>query len=66
MLAQALHTLGYRDEALRSSERALTMARGLAEPYTLAWVLRSVVELLLRRGDYSMAEEFWGGGHSTV
>ena len=56
-LAQALHTLGYPDKALNSGERALTMARGLAHPYTLAWVLRSLGDLLLRRGDYPMAQE---------
>jgi tetratricopeptide (TPR) repeat protein len=57
MLADVLHTVGYPDQALKCDERALTMARGLVHPYTLAWVLRSVVELLLRRGDYRMAEE---------
>ena len=57
MLAHVLHTFGYPDQALKCDERALTMARGLAHPYTLGWVLRNVVELLLRRGDYRMAEQ---------
>ena len=57
MLAHVLHTLGYPDQALKCDERALTMARGLEHPYTLSWVLRNVVELFLRRGDYRMAEE---------
>jgi len=56
MLAHVLYTLGYPDQALKCDERALTMARGLAHPYTLAWVLGSMVELLLKRGDYCMAE----------
>jgi hypothetical protein len=38
------------------------MARGLAHPYTLAWVLGSVVELLLRRGDYHKAKELAAEG----
>jgi class 3 adenylate cyclase/tetratricopeptide (TPR) repeat protein len=57
MLAHVLHTVGYPDQALKCGERALTMARSLAHPYTLAWVLDSGL-LHLRRGDYRMAEEW--------
>jgi tetratricopeptide (TPR) repeat protein len=57
VLAHVLYNIGYPDQALKCDERALTMARGLAHPYTLAWVLRNVVELFLWRGDYRMAEE---------
>jgi class 3 adenylate cyclase/tetratricopeptide (TPR) repeat protein len=62
MLAHVLHTVGYPDQALKCEERALNMARGLAHPYTLAWVLGSVVELLLRRGDNRKAKELAAEG----
>jgi tetratricopeptide (TPR) repeat protein len=57
MLAQVLYSLGYPDQALRRVEEALAMARVLGHPYTLAWVLGSMIGVLLRRGDYREAKE---------
>jgi class 3 adenylate cyclase/tetratricopeptide (TPR) repeat protein len=58
MLAHVLCSLGYPDQGLRRAEEAVAMARALHHPYSLAWVLGSIVGVLLRRGDYSKAKEF--------
>jgi tetratricopeptide (TPR) repeat protein len=57
MLGHVLHSLGYPDQALECADKAMTLARCLAQPYTLAWVLGSSSGVLLRRGEYRAAEE---------
>jgi len=58
MLAHVLYALGYADQALCRAEEALAMARALAHPFTLAWVLGSMAAIFNRRGDYREAEKF--------
>jgi class 3 adenylate cyclase/tetratricopeptide (TPR) repeat protein len=59
LLAHTLHSLGYPEQALRESLKALGHARRLADPYTLAWVLNSVGAIHARRGDFEKAEKLW-------
>ncbi len=57
LLAHVVYTLGYPDQALRRAREALAMARAQGHSYTLAWVLGSIIGVLLRRGDYPEAKE---------
>jgi len=58
-LAHVLHLLGYLDQALEKSLKALDHARRLSQPFTLAWVLGSAGEIHARRGEFEEAEELW-------
>ena len=62
LLAHDLLLLGYPDQALQRSQEALTLARQLAHPYSLAWVLDSVAGIRRRQGEpqaaQALTEEF--------
>jgi predicted ATPase len=58
-LAHLLYLLGYPDQALGKSLKALAHARKLSGPFTLAWVLGSVGEIHARRGEFEHAETLW-------
>ena len=58
-LAHLLHSLGYPDQALGTSLKALAHARKLSQPFTLAWVLDSAAAMHARRGDFEEAETLW-------
>jgi hypothetical protein len=55
-LAHVLYLLGYPDQALVRSLKALAHARKLSQPFTLGWVLNSVAAMHARRGDFEEAE----------
>ena len=57
LLAHVLHSLGYIDQALAKSLNALSHARQLAQPYTLAWATGSTAALHVRRGDHLKGQE---------
>jgi class 3 adenylate cyclase/tetratricopeptide (TPR) repeat protein len=59
LLAHVLCSLGYLDQAMRRSREALALARDLAHPFTLAWVLSSVGEINSRIGRNREASELW-------
>jgi tetratricopeptide (TPR) repeat protein len=59
MLAHKVYQLGYPDQALDRIRQAMTLAKSLSHPFTLAWVLRSAGELYWRRGDKLTAQELW-------
>jgi class 3 adenylate cyclase/tetratricopeptide (TPR) repeat protein len=59
LLSQVVHSLGYPEGALRRMREAVTQARNLSHPFTLAWVLGSVGALHWRRGEKLTAQEFW-------
>jgi tetratricopeptide (TPR) repeat protein len=56
-LAHILHSLGYIDQALAKSEKALSDAREGGTPYNLAWALGSTAALRIRRGEYLQGRE---------
>jgi tetratricopeptide (TPR) repeat protein len=58
-LAHVLYLLGYPDQALARSLKALDHARRLSHPFTLGWVLDSVAAMHARRGDFEEAEMLW-------
>jgi class 3 adenylate cyclase/tetratricopeptide (TPR) repeat protein len=58
-LANLLCLLGYPDQALEKSLKALAHARKLSQPFTLAWVLGSVGAMHARRGEFQEAELLW-------
>ena len=49
--ASALWLLGYPDQALKRSRKALTLAQELAHPFSLAWTLSFAAELHQCRGE---------------
>jgi tetratricopeptide (TPR) repeat protein len=57
LLSHVIHSLGYPDQALEKIRKALTLARDLSHPFTLAWVLGSAGELYWRRGEKLTAQE---------
>jgi tetratricopeptide (TPR) repeat protein len=57
LLAHVLHSLGYADQALAKSLKALSDARQQAEPYTLAWAAGATAALHVRRGDHLKGRE---------
>jgi class 3 adenylate cyclase/tetratricopeptide (TPR) repeat protein len=57
LLAHVLHALGYPDQALEKSHKALSHARKLAEPYTLAWAIGATAALHVRRREYLKGSE---------
>jgi tetratricopeptide (TPR) repeat protein len=59
LLAHVLYSLGYPDQALGKSLKALAHARRLAHPYTLVWVLDSVGAIYARHGEFDSAEKLW-------
>jgi class 3 adenylate cyclase/tetratricopeptide (TPR) repeat protein/ribosomal protein L40E len=59
MLAHKVYQLGYPDQALDRVRQAVTLARSLSHPYTLAMVLGFAGESYWRRGDKLTAREFW-------
>jgi tetratricopeptide (TPR) repeat protein len=58
-LAHLLYLLGYPDQALEKSLKALAHARKLSQPFTLAWVLGSEGAMHARRGEFQEAEQLW-------
>jgi tetratricopeptide (TPR) repeat protein len=58
-LAHILHLLGYLDQALEKSLKALDHARRLSQPFTLAWVLGSVGAIHAFRREFEIAERLW-------
>ena len=58
-LAHILYLLGYPDQALGKSLKALAHARKLSQPFTLAWVVGSVGGIHARRGEFEEAEQLW-------
>jgi class 3 adenylate cyclase/tetratricopeptide (TPR) repeat protein len=62
LLSHVLYSLGYPDEALSRSLRALATARRLSQPYTLSWTLNSLGWIHARRGEFDQAERFWNEG----
>jgi tetratricopeptide (TPR) repeat protein len=56
MLAQILQLLGYPDQVLKKSQEALTLARQLAHPFSLATALREAASIHLRRGEPQVAQ----------
>jgi tetratricopeptide (TPR) repeat protein len=59
LLANTIYQLGYADLALDRIHQALTLARSLSHPFTLASVLGSAGELYWRRGEKLAAKEMW-------
>jgi class 3 adenylate cyclase/tetratricopeptide (TPR) repeat protein len=57
LLAHVLHALGYPDQAIEKSQKALSDARELREPYTLAWAIDAIAALYVRRGEYLRGRE---------
>ena len=57
IMAHIVHSLGYPDQALAKSQKALDDARRLGEPFTLAWTLGSNARLHLRRKSHQRARE---------
>jgi len=55
-LAQLLHTLGYPDQALRTTEKALALARELSHTFTLAVALGHAGLVRYARGEFAAAE----------
>jgi tetratricopeptide (TPR) repeat protein len=58
-LGHILHQLGYLDQALEKSLKALGHARRLSQPFTLAWVLGSVGAIHAFRREFEIAERLW-------
>jgi adenylate cyclase len=58
-LAHLLYLLGYPDQALKESLKAIAHAGKLSQPFTMAWVLGSVGALHARRGEFQEAERLW-------
>ena len=56
-LANVLVALGYADRALRLSMQAITLARELSQPYTLALVLGHAGVVRCDRGEFDGGEE---------
>jgi class 3 adenylate cyclase/tetratricopeptide (TPR) repeat protein len=59
LLSHVVHALGYPDQALKKMQQALTLARNLSHPFTLAWVLGLAGELNWKRGEKLAAQELW-------
>jgi tetratricopeptide (TPR) repeat protein len=55
-LAHVLLSLGYPDQALQRSQEALALARELAHPFSLVWVLEAVAGIHRRRGEPQAAQ----------
>ncbi len=56
-LSHLLHSLGYPDQAIEKNQKALSAARDLGEPYTLAWAIGSMAGLRVRRGEHLEAQD---------
>src|SRR5207245_9849253 len=54
--ASALWLLGYPDQALKRSRKALTLVQELAHPFSLAWTLSFAAELHQYRGEGQAAQ----------
>jgi tetratricopeptide (TPR) repeat protein len=59
MLSRVVYQLGYPDEARKKVQEALSLARTLSRPYSLAWVLGHAGWLYWERGEKSAAQECW-------
>jgi tetratricopeptide (TPR) repeat protein len=59
LLSHVVHALGYPDQALKRMQQAVTLARNLSHPFTIAWVLGLAGELNWRRGEKLAAQELW-------
>jgi tetratricopeptide (TPR) repeat protein len=59
LLSHVVHALGYPDQALKRMQQAVTLARNLSHPFTIAWVLGIAGELNWKRGERLAAQELW-------
>ncbi|HVN91211.1 MAG TPA: AAA family ATPase [Candidatus Binataceae bacterium] len=59
LAAVVLHRLGSFDRALAKTAEGLALARELAHPYTLSWVLGSAAVRFMDIGDRDNAERLW-------
>jgi tetratricopeptide (TPR) repeat protein len=59
LLSHVVYRLGYPDQALKRIRQALSLARSLSHPFTLAWVLGFAGELYWKRGEKLAARELW-------
>jgi tetratricopeptide (TPR) repeat protein len=59
MLSEVVYLLGYPDQAMKRMQEALSVARSLSHPYTLAWVLGHTGRLYWERGEKLAALECW-------
>ncbi len=57
-LVNLLSSLGYPEQALRRSQEALTLARELAHPFSLAHALSFAARLHHRRGEHAAAQAY--------
>jgi tetratricopeptide (TPR) repeat protein len=62
LLAHVLYSLGYPDQALRSSHEALSLVRELSHSYSRAWVLSAVAGIHWMRGEQQAAQELVESG----
>ena len=53
--ARVLGYLGYLEQAEAKAEQALTLAKNLAHPYSLAYAWHSAAEVHRQRGDAQMS-----------